>query len=237
MNRQVKMKNSIMLKAAPKKVLFLAILIFTSTLSLPSIAADKKDKSARRMQQMVQKIQQEKAELQTQFDQEKEAKAGIEVEVKKLATETSGLKSNLSAVNRKAATLAASLTQVNADKLTVETKLQQSQALLESTQKSLSDLSLQYQTAQRDLKVNEQERLKLTDNLTQKGKVLEVCQTKNAKLYDFGLDLVKFYDKPSSLQTVLRAEPFTQLKRVELENILQDYNDKIDEQRVSSAQK
>ncbi len=237
MNGQVKMKTTIMLKAAPKKVLFLAILILSSTLSMPSIAADKKDKSARRMQQMVQKIQQEKAELQTQLDQEKEAKAGIEAEVKKLTTETSGLKSNLSAVNRKAASLTSSLTQADADKLAIDAKLQQSQALLESTQKSLSDLSLQYQTAQRDLKVNEQERLKLTDNLTQKGKVLEVCQTKNAKLYDFGLDLVKFYDKPSTFQAILRAEPFTQLKRVELENILQDYNDKIDEQRVSSIQK
>jgi len=226
------MKNTMMLKASPRKVLFLAILIVTSTLSMPSIAADKKDKSARRMQQMVQKIQQEKAALQTQFDQEKEAKVGIEVEVKKLATETSGLKSNLSAVNRKAASLTSSLTQANADKLIVETKLQQSQALLESTQKTLADLSLQYQTAQRDLQVNEQERLKLTANLTQKGKALEVCHTKNAKLYDFGLDLVKFYDKPSSLQTVLRVEPFTQLKRVELENILQNYNDKLDEQRV-----
>ena len=232
----MKMKNTIMLKAAPKTVLFLAILILTSTLSIPSIAADKKDKSARRMQQMVQKIQQEKAELQTQLDQEKEARAGIEAEVRKLASETNSLKSNLGAANRKVGSLTSNLTQANVEKLSVDTKFIQTQALLDSSQKSLSDLTLLYQTAQHDLKVNEQERTKLTSNLTQKGKVLEVCETKNTKLYSFGLELVRLYDKPSTYQAILRTEPFTQLKRVELENILQDYHDKIDEQRVSSVQ-
>jgi len=226
-----------MMKIPPEKALFLAFSILASTLSMPSIAADKKDKSVHRMQQMVQKIQQEKAELQTQMDQEKQARAGLEVEVKKSAGEANALKSNLSAANRKASSLATSLLQANTEKSAVDTKLQQTQALLDSMQKSLSDLTLQYQTAQHDLKVNEQDRTKLTGNLTQKGKVLEVCETKNTKLYGFGLELVKLYDKPSTYQAILRTEPFTQLKRVELENILQDYNDKLDEQRVSSIQK
>jgi chromosome segregation ATPase len=231
------MENTIMMKISPEKAFLLAFSILTSTLSMPSIAADKKDKSAHRMQQMVQKIQQEKAELQTQMDQEKQVTAGLEAEVKKSAGEASALKSNLSAANRKAGSLATSLLQANAEKSAVDTKLQQTQALLDNTQKSLSDLTLQYQTAQHDLKVNEQERTKLTGNLNQKVKVLEVCETKNSKLYGFGLELVKLYDKPSTYQAILNTEPFTQLKRVELENILQDYNDKIDEQRVSSIQK
>ena len=231
------MENTIMNKVSFEKAFLLAFSVLICTLSMPSIAADKKDKSAHRMQQMVQKIQQEKAELQTQLDQEKQARAGLETEVKKSVGEANGLKTNLSVANRKVSALTSSLTQVNAEKLAVDTKLQQMQTLLDSTQKSLSDLTLQYQTAQRDLKVNEQERTKLTTNLNQKEKVLEVCSAKNTKLYAFGLELVKFYDKPSTFQSLLRSEPFTQLKRVELENILQDYNDKIDEQQVSSSQK
>jgi len=203
----------------------------------PAHATDKKDKSARRMQQMVQKIQQEKVELQTQLDQEKQANVVLEVEVKKLAEQSSILKANLSAVNRKVGSLTTSLLQANAEKSAVDTKILQTQALLDNMQKSLNDLTLQYHTSQHDLKVNEQERTKLTGSLNQKVKVLEVCEVKNSKLYEFGLELVKVYDKPSTYQAILRTEPFAQLKRVELENILQDYNDKIDEQRVTTSQK
>jgi chromosome segregation ATPase len=219
------------------KYFLMIIVLAGSAISTSAIAADKKDKSAHRMQQMVQKIQQEKAELQTQVEQEKEAKAGLEVEVKKTEQQASALKSNLSVANRKAGLLAASLTQATSEKLAVETKLQQTQSQLESAQKNLSDLTLQYQTAQHALKVNEQERTALTGSLTQKGKVLESCEAKNTKLYGFGLELVKLYDKPGTYQAILRTETFTQLKRVELENIFQDYNDKLDEQRLSYSQK
>ncbi|MBL8506590.1 MAG: hypothetical protein JNJ51_09555, partial [Methylobacillus glycogenes] len=65
-----------------------------------------------------------------------------------------------------------------------------------------------------------------------KQQQVNASQEKNARLHDFGLQLVKIYDKPSTYEQVMRDEKFTQLKRVELENILQDFRDKLDEARV-----
>jgi hypothetical protein len=66
--------------------------------------------------------------------------------------------------------------------------------------------------------------------------VIDACVAKNAKLYDYGLELVKLYENPSFYRRIVLNEPFSQLKRVELENILQNYNDKIDVEKAPSAQ-
>lgn len=196
--------------------------------------AEKKDKSARRIQQMMQKMQQEKAEMQAQFDQEK---AALDEKIKKSEQESEGLKSSLSAAGRKARALSSDLEALRSEKAGTEAKLQQSQAALEqvratleNTRKDLANMTQQYQAAQHDIGDGEAQRKELTANLARKGQQVLACEEKNARLHDFGLELVKIYDHPQAL----RGEPFTQLKRVELENILQDYRDKLDEQRVTS---
>jgi len=42
---------------------------------------------------------------------------------------------------------------------------------------------------------------------------------------------VQIYDDPSRYEAIMRKEKFFQLKRVELENILQNQQDKLDEAR------
>jgi len=220
---------------SPEKIVFLALLVLASSLSMPALAADKKDKSARRMQQMVQKIQQEKAELQAQVDQEKQAKTGLEEQVKKTAQETDSLKGSLGAASRKAKTLESDLQSVKKDKVALEARQQETQMQLLATQKSLEELTQKYQVAQQDLKLRESEQKALALNLSQKDQGLGLCEAKNTRLYGFGMELVKLYERPSTYEAILRTEPFTQVKRVELENIFQDYRDKLDEQRTVSA--
>ena len=199
----------------------IGFLLVTSLLANPALAAEKKDKAARRAQQMVQQIQQEKAQLQSQLDQEMQA-------------ENSTLKGKLSIAKHKIDELEVSLREMTAERLAFEAKLMKTQIELESTRSSLNELGLQYKSALNDLKVNEQQRTTLTTNLIQKSKVIDACVGKNAKLYEFGLDLVKLYENPSRYEKTVLTEPFSQIRRVKLENILQDYNDKIDEQRAEA---
>lgn len=202
-------------------------------------AADKKDKSAKRIAQMMQKVQQEKTEMQAAFDQEKSA---LEEKAKKSEEEASNIKGSLVVVNRKSKALSAELetlrkekADVDAKQLKTEAALQQTQSALESASKKLVDMTQQYLVAQHDIKDGDAQRKELLANLSKKGQQVAACSEKNVKLHDFGLDLIKIYDKPSIYDAGLRAEPFTQVKRVELENILQDYRDKLDEQRVGMS--
>ena len=213
--------------------IFLAILVVQ-----PAAAADKKDKAAReaqrRMAQMKQQMEAEKAELQAGFDKEKAELLG---KVEQSEKASNAIKGSLGAAKRRNAELTAELetlrkekSELDAAKLRTETTLTETRTTLESTRKTLAE-------AQRDLKANEAQRKDLSKSLTQRDKWMAACSEKNARLHDYGLQLVKIYDKPSTYEAVMRTEPFAQTKRVELENILQDYRDKLDEQKVTSSLK
>ena len=212
-----------------------SILLVTSLLASPALAAEKKDKAARRAQQMVQQIQQEKAQLQAQLDQELQAKAAMEADLAKAQAENVAIKSKLSAANVKIDGLEVSLKEMTGERLAFEAKLMKTEVELQSTKTALNDLEVKYQGTVYDLKVNEQQRANLTATSIQKTKLIDACVAKNNKLYDYGLELVKLYENPTDYKKVVLTEPFSQLKRVQLENILQDYNDKIDEQSLKTA--
>jgi chromosome segregation ATPase len=198
-------------------------------------AAEKKDKAARRAAQMVQKakqeMEQEKANMQAQFDLQKKE---LEDKVKSNDEQLQKRSASLGAAQRKLGNLESELVKTNTEKTALETKLLETQTLLESTQRNLADLTLQHKQAQVDLKVNDNQRKTLSTNLANTNLSLNTCEQKNTKLHQFSSDLIKIYDKPSTYTAVMREEPFFQLKRVELENILQNHQDKLDDEKVVS---
>lgn len=216
-------------------VIFLSFFIL-GLIGVPnSQAAEKKDKSARRaaqqMQQIKQQFEQEKAAMQTQFDtQKKEMEAKLQVD----EDEAKKLEVSLVTEKRKNRTLEANLAAAKTEKAETDTKLQLTQTTLDATQKNLAQLTGKFEQALADLKVNDGQRKLQLSNLAQTSQSLQACIAKNDKLYHFGTEMIGVYDNPSTYEAAMRKEKFTQLKRVELENILQDYRDKIDEQRISA---
>ncbi len=216
------------------RILFLIALAFTIGFLQPNtaFAAEKKDKAARRaalmMQKMKQDMEAEKATMQAQFDTQKKE---LEDKLKIKDEEFVKLDKQLNTAERKNKSLEAELKKVNTEKTALETKLQQTQAQLETTQKNLADLKIQHNQALADLKFNDNQRKTLSTNLAQTTKAVNDCEVKNAKLHQFGTELIQIYDKPSSYDATMRKEQFFQLKRVELENLLQSQQDKLDDAR------
>ncbi len=126
-----------------QKIVGLFILALFAGMLLPqsAIAAEKKDKAARRQALMMQKMKQdmeaEKAAMQTQFDTEKKA-----LQEQLLAKDTELEKTNkaLASSQRKAKNLSIELTKTMDEKTVVETKLTETQAKLDTTQNSLTVL-------------------------------------------------------------------------------------------------
>lgn len=216
------------------KTLFLIILSFAIGFMQPNIAnaAEKKDKSARRaalmMQKMKQDMEAEKAAMQTQFDtQKKELEDKLNIKDEEFLK----LDKQLTTAERKNKNLDAEIKKLSTEKAALETKLQQTLAQLEALQKNLADSKTQHNQALADLKFNDNQRKTLSTNLAETTKTVNDCEVKNAKLHQFGTELIQIYDKPSSYEAAMRKEQFFQLKRVELENILQDKQDKLDDAR------
>lgn len=211
--------------------IFLALL-----LAYPAVAADKKEgrqrDAARRLAQSLKQVQGEKAQLEQE-------KAALNEQLQTQQKEADSIKSSLSWANRRLKNLQADLEALRKEKSELEglqqktdAALTQARGELEKTRKSLADTSEQLKAAQKDIRVEEGQRKELAGKLDKKEQMLAVAEQKNEKLHQFGLELIKIYEHPGLLESIARAEPFTQIKRVELENILQDYRDKLDDQHM-----
>ncbi len=198
-------------------------------------AAEKKDKTARRQALMMQKMKQdmeaEKITMQAQFDAQKKT-----LEEQLLAKNTELVLANkvLASTQRKAQILNAEFSKTQTEKSALAGKLAETQTNLDLTKNTLTDLQSVQAQALADLKFNDNQRKTLSSNLTDTAKQLNTCTENNAKLHQFGTELIQIYDNPSRYEAVMRKEKFFQLKRVELENILQNQQDKLDEQRFSA---
>ena len=78
----------------------------------------------------------------------------------------------------------------------------------------------------------EQERAHLADNAYEQAVQVNQCTEKNQRLYMLNIELLNRYKKKGVWAALLQKEPFTQLQRVEIENITLEYQQKFDEYRV-----
>lgn len=102
----------------------------------------------------------------------------------------------------------------------------------QETDKNLQQMTQQYSEANKTLqqvqKEKEQEQKRLSGDI-------QVCEKKNAGLYQISVELMDKYQSKGIFTSLLQAEPFTQLERVKVQNLLQEYKDKADAAKVASA--
>ena len=83
--------------------------------------------------------------------------------------------------------------------------------------------------AQKEAEQSKAEHEKMQADALSSANVLAACQAKNTKLLAVARQILKEYENFDALDAVGANEPFTKLKRVELENLAQDYGDRIDD--------
>lgn len=80
-----------------------------------------------------------------------------------------------------------------------------------------------------DARREQAEREKLNETVAKARDVLEACQAKNAKLLKVGRDVLTAYQQFDIGDALFDNEPITRLARVDLENLAQDYSDRLDD--------
>jgi len=218
-----------------KQILVIMISTLLLGVHLNALAAEKQDKAAKRaailMQKMKQDLEAEKSALQTQFEQEKQGLSQA-LDQAQSAQKTHSVKlqgqvvrnQQLQTDNQKLAT----------EKTALSAQLQQLQAQLAEQAQQLEAIEQQLKVAKADLNMNDNQRKGLVAKVTTAHQQLLSCEEKNSRLYAYGHDLVGLYADASAYQRVMRAEPFFQLKRVELENILQAKQTQLLENKVDT---
>jgi chromosome segregation ATPase len=191
--------------------------LFVSLLTASVTEAAEKNKDAKRNAQIIQQMRQQQAALQAELEAEKQA-----------------LADKLEDASRNAAVAGTSLKNAKADLEKSKATLAKKNAEIDQAKSELEELRQQYENAVASLEFNDQQRRTIVENITQATVLLNKCTEKNQLLYSHGKSLIKIYENPSLYESVMRKERFFQLKRVELENILQDKLDEIDDSKMEA---
>lgn len=199
------------------KYKLIVLLIFTlvnlnlNVFAAPAKSPDASTKAAMaKLQAMVKEatsardmLKAENDKIIAELEQVKKEKESAISESNQLQTQLEGQKSTNSAVSDK-------LDQTHAKLLEVIEKYN-------ALNKSKNELSV--------LNINTENKLKLTENN------LISCENKNLKLFEAGKEILSSYENKNLLDSVLKEEPIFKFKSVEMEGVIQEYEDKLHKEK------
>lgn len=206
-------------------LLVLGSLVFGPAAAASDKKASREKEAMRRAQMQLQQVQgqlatleQEKATLGSERDQaRKDAKAA--------QGKLGKLNKSLSEEKARGEQLAKELEAVKQDLAASQTRLTDTETRLTETAKNLNQ-------TQQTLARTESDKRQLEGVKTRQEREIASCEGKNLKLYQTGRELMTRFEQKTCGEILAQKEPFTGLKRVEVENLLEEYRDKLDDQKL-----
>jgi chromosome segregation ATPase len=113
------------------------------------------------------------------------------------------------------------------------TQRQNLEAELKQTKDKTEQLIAKFRETLQTLREVETDRTTSKETLATRDKELKVCTDRNVALYQLNGEILTHMEHESAWTRMARAEPFTQLKRVQLENLVDDYKSRAKDQRVN----
>ncbi len=173
------------------------------------------------MQQQLLQLQQLAAERTTLQAENARIRADLE-QAKK---ERDSLKAAQAEIGRRSRGAEAELVKTQADKAQVEGELAREKQRFE-------EISQRFRETVTSLRDVETDRAVKTEGLTQREFDLNSCVARNTRLFTLASEVIDRLDDQGFWSAVARREPFTRLKRVQLENLADGYRDAAADQRV-----
>ena len=210
-----------------------AALMLASTLAVPNVWAQDKPgarerEGLRRAQLQVQQARQEKTAREAKM-------AGVEQEKATVTQEKDKLASQVRGAQAKAKEEATKSQQLLAERDALAAEKQSLQSQKSELEKRLSELTAKQADTERLLTTTQTQKKQADATLETRERQLASCESKNVKLYQHGRDVINQCQDQNASGRLLRIEPFTGIKRVELENLLEEYRDKLDAQKMLPA--
>ena len=174
-----------------------------------------------RAQQQLQQAQQDNADLTR-------AKNDAEAKVKEL-------QGKLDAASRDAKNAEARNASLNGELKKTQGAQTDLAAKLDDTSKQLADMTKKQGETATTLASREADLEKTSAALEQSKSAHASCEAKNEKLYDYGQTLLQKYQHKGVWDALKQKEPVTGIGEVQVENVVQEYRDKLATQRIEKG--
>ena len=179
------------------------------------------DGGAARLQAMVQQLTSEKTQLQAENKDAKGKLDAANAELKKVRGENAELERRLAQSENSLA--------------------QSSSANTRSTEQNtqlrarMDELIAKYREVAEDLHKTELERNGLKTTLAARESALGICVASNDKLLATGNEILDRYEAKGCFAAAREKEPFTQVKRVQLQNLVDEYRWQLEDQKLPES--
>lgn len=223
-----------------RRISIVAVMVWVLVLgvlaSAPVLAQDKRvsrERAAlRQMQQMVQQLRQETDTLGARLAAAAQENQALATERDRLARAVRGSQARGRQEQVQREELQARRAALEQELRAVTTQREGLLAERQAQDKALAQLREQLAGLQAAVTRVDSERQQLAGTLAARERGLASCEDNNLQLYRHGRELIEQCRDRSATDTVLRLEPFTGIGRVAIENLLQEYRDKLDAQKL-----
>lgn len=184
-----------------------------------------------RERQMLRRVQQQMQQVEQARVLAEQEKAAALADKDKLERELEQAK----ATGRKLSRERAARGRAERDLKAVQSELDLLKAKLTDTEAKLADTQAKLQATTQTLAQTESAKKQTESQLAGTQQNLGQCRTHNGRLYTLSREMMTKYRDKTCQDALAQAEPFTGLKRVEIENLLETWRDAADRERVSEA--
>lgn len=210
-------------------LLVLASTFLTSNAWSEDKRVSREREALRNAQQQVQQLRQEKTALEEKLASFEQEKAKLAQEKKKLAGQVNGAQARAESESTQRQQLQLALDAMTQEKETL-------QAQKTELDQRLAELTTKQASIERELAQTQAQKKQVESTLLTRDQQVNICEDKNFKLYQYGRNLLEQCRDRSAADVVLRLEPFTGIKQVEIENLLEGYRDQLDAQKLVPAE-
>lgn len=214
-------------------ILTAAILAMTSTAAFSQDgAAAKQANRDREMLRRVQAAQRQAEEAKAAAELEKTRVEGLLEEARSRAK---AVESGVAQERRRSAELQRRVDTLERDAASLRQERDALSARLESTQGELAKAIAELGRRQEVIETRDREVGRLQQSVAEGTEANMVCQEKNRELATVARELLDKYRDVTVFDVLKRREPFTGVKRVQVENLLEDYAGRAKAARIEGS--
>lgn len=208
-----------------KSFLILTLLLSFGTPTAWAANANREKQMLRRLQQQIQQIEQARGVA----EQEKAA-ALADKETAERALDS--LKSDEAKNRHQLVKERDTRTRAEKEMTALKIEMEQLKTRLTDAEMKLTQSNTLHQTAAQKLVQLESLKRQTDSQLAGKEKDFDMCQTHNGRLYEIGREMMQKYRDKTCQDALAQAEPFTGIKKVEVENLLETWRDRLDREQL-----
>lgn len=116
-------------------------------------------------------------------------------------------------------------------------RLKDTEGQLERTEAALKEMTASYEQTDRTLAQTQSEKEDLEAKLAEQTRLTTDAEARNRKLHEAGVELMQRFADKGVMDSLLQAEPFTGIKQVQIENVIEEYSYKIDQLKIDPSRR